>query len=41
LGVHWTTDVIASMIFVGAWQVVVLAMFASDIRPKRIEAEAH
>ena len=35
LGVHWTTDVIASMIFVGAWLVVLLALFASEIRPKR------
>jgi len=33
LGVHWTTDVIASIIFVGAWLVSLLAMFASDIRP--------
>jgi membrane-associated phospholipid phosphatase len=41
LGVHWTTDVIASMVFVGAWLVVLLAMFASDIHPKRIDAEAH
>jgi len=41
LGVHWTTDVIASIIFVGAWLVSLLAMFASDIRPKRIDAETH
>ena len=41
LGVHWTTDVIASMIFVGAWLLVLLAMFASDIRPKRIYANGH
>jgi membrane-associated phospholipid phosphatase len=34
LGVHWTTDVIASMIFVSAWLVILLAMFASDIRPE-------
>ena len=34
LGVHWTTDVIASMIFVSAWLVVLFAMLASDIRPK-------
>ena len=40
LGVHWTTDVMASMIFVGTWLVVLLAMFASDIRPKRTDAEA-
>ena len=41
LGVHWTTDVVASLIFVGAWLVVLLALFASDVRPKRIDAEAH
>jgi len=40
LGVHWTTDVIASMIFVGAWVVVLFALFASDIRPNRMNAEA-
>ena len=40
LGVHWTTDVVASTIFVSAWLVVLLAMFAPDIRPKRIDAEA-
>ena len=40
LGVHWTTDVIASMIFVSAWLVVLLALFASDLRPKRTGAEA-
>jgi membrane-associated phospholipid phosphatase len=37
LGVHWSTDVIASIVFVGAWLVVLLAMFASDIRPKRAD----
>jgi len=40
LGVHWTTDVIASMIFVSAWLVVLVALFASDIRPQRMDAEA-
>ena len=40
LGVHWTTDVIASMIFVGTWLVVLFALFASDVRPKCIDAEA-
>lgn len=40
LGVHWTTDVIASMVFVTAWLVVLFALFASDIRPKRMDAEA-
>jgi membrane-associated phospholipid phosphatase len=39
LGVHWTTDVIASIIFVSAWLVVLFALFASDIRPKRMDAE--
>ena len=34
LAVHWTTDVIASMIFVGAWLAVVFALFASDVRPE-------
>ena len=33
LGVHWATDVFASMVFVGAWLLVLLALFASDIRP--------
>jgi membrane-associated phospholipid phosphatase len=41
LGVHWTTDVIASIFFVSAWLVVLFALFASDIRPKRTEAELH
>ena len=36
LGVHWTTDVIASMVFVGAWLLVLLTLFASDVRPKGI-----
>ena len=39
LGVHWTTDVMASMVFVSAWLAVLLALFASDIRPKRTGAE--
>ena len=34
LGVHWATDVFASMVFVGAWLLVLLALFASDIRPR-------
>ncbi len=41
LGVHWTTDVIASMIFVSAWLVVVFACFGSDIPPRRIDTEVH
>jgi len=39
LGVHWITDVIASMIFVGAWLVLLFAMFGSDIRSKRVDTE--
>ena len=31
LGVHWTTDVLASLIFVSAWLAVLVALFASDI----------
>ena len=41
LGVHWTTDVIASMMFVGGWLVVVFALFASNIRPKPMDVEVH
>jgi membrane-associated phospholipid phosphatase len=41
LGVHWTTDVIASMIFVSAWLVALCALFASDMRPNRTHTEAH
>lgn len=41
LGVHWTTDVMASIIFVSAWLVVLFVLFASDIRPKHIDANAH
>ncbi|HLM96336.1 MAG TPA: phosphatase PAP2 family protein [Acidimicrobiales bacterium] len=42
LGVHWTTDVVASTIFVGAWLVLLFVLFASDVRqehttPKRVE----
>ena len=40
LGVHWTTDVIASMVFVSAWLIVVLALFAHDVRPKRADVDA-
>jgi undecaprenyl-diphosphatase len=40
LGVHWTTDVIASTIFVGAWLAVLFALFASDIRSNHMNAEA-
>ncbi len=41
LGVHWTTDVIASTIFVGAWLMLLVALFGSDIRPKRLDAATH
>ena len=41
LGVHWTTDVVASMIFVSGWLAVVLALFASDIRAKCMNSETH
>jgi membrane-associated phospholipid phosphatase len=41
LGVHWTTDVIASMIFVAAWLVVLLALFVSEVRPEHVDAEAN
>ena len=40
LGVHWTTDVIASLIFVSSWVVVVSVVFASDIRPKQLDVPA-
>ncbi len=38
LGVHWTTDVLASVIFVSAWLVVLWALFNAEIRPKRVAA---
>ena len=41
LGVHWITDVIASTMFVSAWLVILFVLFASEIRPKRTEAEVH
>ena len=34
LGVHWSTDVIASTIFVAAWFLVLATVLASDIHPK-------
>ena len=40
LGVHWTTDVVASMVFVGAWLAVVMALFASDVLLKRNDVNA-
>ena len=39
LGVHWTSDVVASTIFVGAWLVVLFALFASDVRPEHTTPE--
>ena len=39
LGVHWTTDVIASMVFVVAWLMVLSALFASDLHPEQTTAE--
>jgi undecaprenyl-diphosphatase len=32
LGVHWTTDVIASTVFVVAWLAVLSVLFAADVR---------
>jgi membrane-associated phospholipid phosphatase len=40
LGVHWTTDTIASTVFVVAWLVVLLALFASEARPEHVDAAA-
>ncbi len=40
LGVHWTTDVLASVLFVSAWLAVLVSLFASDIRQKRVDSEA-
>ena len=36
LAVHWTTDVLASAIFVGAWLMVLFVLFASEIRPEHM-----
>jgi undecaprenyl-diphosphatase len=41
LGVHWSTDILASLIFVGAWLVALYALFGSYVRPRRIEPEVH
>ncbi len=38
LGVHWSTDVIASTVFVVAWLVVLSGLFASDLRPSKLAA---
>ena len=32
LGVHWTTDVAASLIFVSVWLLVILKLFATELR---------
>ncbi len=39
LGVHWTTDVMASMVFVGAWLMVLFGLFAPDVRPGHLDAD--
>ena len=39
LGVHWTTDVVASTIFVGAWLVLLFVLFASEVRPEHATPE--
>jgi undecaprenyl-diphosphatase len=39
LGVHWSTDVMASAIFVAAWLVVLSTLFTSEIHPKEMAAE--
>ncbi len=41
LGVHWTTDVIAAIAYVSSWLMILIALFASDIRVKRMDAEVH
>jgi len=33
LGVHWTTDVLASIVFVAGWLSVILALFATSLSP--------
>jgi undecaprenyl-diphosphatase len=32
LGVHWTTDAVASIVFVSGWLVVIVALFARELR---------
>jgi membrane-associated phospholipid phosphatase len=32
LGVHWTTDVVASMVFVAAWLLLLWATFVDCLR---------
>jgi undecaprenyl-diphosphatase len=35
LGVHWTTDVLASIVFVAGWLSVIVALFATSLSPSR------
>jgi undecaprenyl-diphosphatase len=36
LGVHWTTDVLASLVFVSSWVLVIFMLFCSELRdPQR------
>ena len=39
LGVHWSTDVAASAVFVTAWLVTVFALFTFEIHPENLSAE--
>jgi len=39
LGVHWTTDVAASTVFVGAWLLILFALFASEVRSEHATPE--
>lgn len=39
LGVHWSTDVLASTLFVTAWLVVLASLFKSHMRPTNIGAQ--
>lgn len=39
LGVHWSSDVIASAVFVAAWLVVLSSLFKSEIHSARMGAE--
>ena len=36
LGVHWTTDVIASLVFVSTWLFFVIALFGPDLQGTRV-----
>ena len=39
LGVHWTTDVLASLVFVSSWVLVIFTLFSSELRdPQRDRA---